>query len=287
MSMMKTLARVAVGVAVAKGTKALMQGGSGGRSATSQAGGMGGLLGGLAGAMTGGTSTRNAPQGGGIEAMLGQVLGGAGAAGGGLGGLLGQLGGAGSGKGTQRSGGGGLDGLLGGLVGAGAAGGLGSMLGGMLGQGGGSAPQGQARGAGFGDLLNQAIAGQGEPETAPTDEQEQAAALMLRAMIQAAKSDGQIDAEEQARLLDKLSDATAEEMDFVRAQMAAPVDADALARDTPRGLEAQIYAMSILAIDLDSAAEAQYLDRLARALRLAEDEVNDIHARFGAPALYS
>ena len=47
MSLMKTLAKVAIGVAVAKGASAMMKGGQGG---TSQAGGgLGGLLGCLAG----------------------------------------------------------------------------------------------------------------------------------------------------------------------------------------------------------------------------------------------
>ncbi len=63
---MKTLAKVAIGVAVAKGAKAVMSGGAGG---TSQADGLGGLLGGLAG---GGAAT----QGGGLQDMLGGMLGG-------------------------------------------------------------------------------------------------------------------------------------------------------------------------------------------------------------------
>ena len=44
MSLMKTLAKVAIGVAVAKGAKAMMDNGN--NRGTSQAGGLGGLLGG-------------------------------------------------------------------------------------------------------------------------------------------------------------------------------------------------------------------------------------------------
>jgi len=67
MSLMKTLAKVAVGVAVAKGAKSMMQrsaqGGAG------QAGGLGGLLGGLAGG--GGAAS------GGLGGLLGSLAGGA------------------------------------------------------------------------------------------------------------------------------------------------------------------------------------------------------------------
>ena len=49
MSLMKTLAKVAVGVAVAKGASAMMKNAGGGGARTAGAGGLGGLLGGLAG----------------------------------------------------------------------------------------------------------------------------------------------------------------------------------------------------------------------------------------------
>lgn len=54
----------------------------------------------------------------------------------------------------------------------------------------GSQPQNDSS---FGDLFNQALATGDEPETAPTPEQNALAGLMLKAMIQAAKSDGEID----------------------------------------------------------------------------------------------
>ena len=45
--------------------------------------------------------------------------------------------------------------------------------------------------------------------------------------------------------------------------------------------------MSLLAIDLDSQAEAQYLDQLAKALKISPDVSNQIHKKLGAPPLYS
>jgi hypothetical protein len=91
---MSTLAKVAVGVAMAKGASAMMNK-SGGRSVSQSAdGGLGGLLGGLAGG-----SGVSAGQAGGLQDMLGGLLGGGGGTGqsggmpGGLGGLLEQIGG--------------------------------------------------------------------------------------------------------------------------------------------------------------------------------------------------
>jgi uncharacterized membrane protein YebE (DUF533 family) len=110
---------------------------------------------------------------------------------------------------------------------------------------------------------------------------------MLRAMIQAAKSDGRIDAAEQRKLLGNLGDVSAEERRFVEAEMQAPVDVAGLARQVPRGLEPQVYTMSVMAIDLDNRNEAQYLHQFASALGLDAARVNQIHARLGVPQLYA
>jgi uncharacterized membrane protein YebE (DUF533 family) len=280
MSLMKTLAKVAVGVAVAKGAKSMMGGGS----SRTAGGGLGGLLGGLAGAASAGGSRQfggaNSPGGGGgLEDMLGGLLGGVGAGGGGLpgglGGLLEQLGGAGGGAG------GGLGGLLGGLAGAAGAGGL-------LGGAGNSVKKRPAsNNSDFGAVLNSQFDSTPEPAIEPSQDQEAAAGLMLAAMIQAAKSDGQFDQAEKDKLLKQLGDVDQEEAAFVQAQLQAPVDVDALVRDTPKGLESQIYAMSLLGIDLDTQQEAQYLHKLAQGYGMQPAQVNSIHEQMGMPSLYS
>ncbi|MEL7126866.1 MAG: DUF533 domain-containing protein, partial [Pseudomonadota bacterium] len=175
MSLMKTLAKVAIGVAVAKGASAMMNNrpGAGGSA------GLGGLLGGLQGGGAGG---------GGMQNMLGGLMGGAGGAGG-LGGLLEGLGGA------Q---GGGLQNMLGGLAAGGGAAGLMGALGGRAQQ------RPADNGASFGQVLNSQFTETPEPEIEPTADQEAAAALMLRAMIQAAKSDGQLDKGEEEKLMSQL-----------------------------------------------------------------------------------
>ena len=254
---MRTLAKVAIGVAVAKGASAMMN--------RKGAGTSGAGLGGLLGSMQGGTGGAN------MQNMLGGLMGGAGGAGG-LGGLLEGLGGA------Q---GGGLQSMLGGLAAGGGAAGLMGALGGM-------AQRPADNGASFGQVLNSQFDETPEPVIEPTADQEAAAALMLRAMIQAAKCDGQLDKAEEEKLVQNLGgDVDAQEAAFVRAEMAKPVDVNALVAEVPTGLGPQVYAMSLLAIDLDNQAEAQYLHSLAQGLGLDAGSVNDIHAQLGVPSLYA
>ncbi|WP_131673943.1 tellurite resistance TerB family protein [Paracoccus marinus] len=352
MSMMKSLARVAAGVMLAKGIGTMMQqqpgrpgeggmgqggrtsrstgggllgellgGGRGGASSAGMGGGLGGGLGGSLGGALGGAAA-----GGGLGGILGQVLGGrtaanpgtgrpyggqagdrttghadaghtaghatshaTGSASGGLGGLIdgymrraatSRGAGASTGASTGASAGAG-GGLLGGLLGGAAAGGmLGDLLRGPARHG--SQPQNDRS---FGELFNDSLATQDEPEVAPTPEQNAVAGLMLRAMLQAAKSDGKIDDAEKQRLLSQIGDLDDEDRQFIRDQMAAPVDAQALARDVPKGLETQVYMMSLLAIDFDHEEEARYLRELAQALGLQQDAVNDVHEQVGVQNL--
>ena len=274
MSLMRTLAKVAMGVALAKGASSMMRGSRGRR-------GGGGLLGGLG----------TAAGAGGLGAALGPLLSGRGGGSPGLGGLLERLGGSGSQgmggaradlRGTRSGAGGGLDGLLGGLLGGSGA----AASGGLLSQLAGRAPQRPGEPAApFGETLNAAFDPERE-EPPATPEQEAAAGLMLRAMIQAARSDGAIDGAERERLLSHLDEIDSEERRFVEEELQAPVDPEGLARQVPRGLEPQVYAMSLMAIDLDSRAEAEHLDRLARAMGLERETVDRIHEEVGAPPLH-
>lgn len=272
MSLMKTLAKVAIGVAVAKGAKAMMnRGGSGGGAggglmgALGGAGGAGGLMSALGGAGAAGGGN-----------PLGAILGGGAGGQGGLGGLLEQLGGA------AGSGGGGLNAMLGGLAGSAGAGGL---LGGLAGA---MQQRPASNDASFGQVLNSAFDDNPEPMIEPSADQEAMAALMLRAMIQAAKSDGQLDEGEQEKLMGQMGgDIDAQEAAFLKEEMAKPVDANALVQDTPQGMGPQVYAMSLLAIDLDNQNEAKYLHSLAQGFGMESAAVNDIHAQLGVPSLYT
>lgn len=97
---------------------------------------------------------------------------------------------------------------------------------------------------------------------------EESARLMIRAMIQAAKADGEIDAEERTRILDQLGDASKEEIAFVEAELDRPLDPAGLAQAAGTSMREQVYATSLMAIRVDSPAEHAYLDQLATALGL-------------------
>lgn len=268
MSLVSTLGKMAVGMIVAKGVGKMMGGGNSG----SQAGGLGGLLGSLAG---GGSRQ----QGGGLGDLLGSLTGGQQRGAGGLGDLLGAL----TGGGSQSSSGGlgGLAGMLGGAGGQ-SGGGLGGILDSL---GGGSHATASGGSGGLGGLLNDAL--QGNQMAAPTNDQEQQAELMLRAMISAAKADGEIDEVEQKKIAEHLEDISPDELELVRSIMKESNDMNALVNSVPKGMEQQVYFMSLLAIDLDSKAEAEYLNQLAQGLNISQEMSNQIHEKLGAPVLYS
>jgi len=209
---------------------------------------------------------------------VGKMMGSSGSSSGGglLGGLLGSL----TGSNSAGSSGGGLSDLLGGLAGkAGSGGGLGGILDSL---GGGSA---SSSGGGLGDIFNNVLQGK-EPEKVD-DAQEKEAEILLRAMLNAAKSDGKIDEEEQRKITEHLEDISDEEAQFVRDELNSPLDVDAFINSVPRGMEEKVYFMSLLAIDLDSEEEARYLDKLAKGLNISHEVCNQIHEKLGAPVMYS
>lgn len=97
---------------------------------------------------------------------------------------------------------------------------------------------------------------------------EENARLMIRAMIQAAKADGEIDADERAKIMDHLKDASDEEIAFVEAELSAPVDVMALAKAAGDSAKTQVYAAARMAIKVDNPQENAYLNQLATALGL-------------------
>lgn len=117
--------------------------------------------------------------------------------------------------------------------------------------------------------------------TAATDVMEENAKLMIRAMIQAAKADGEIDAEERTKIMDHLGDAGPEELAFIEAQLDAPVDPMALADDTSQQMAAQVYATALMTIRVDSLKEADYINKLADGLGLSDETRARVHTAMG------
>ena len=110
------------------------------------------------------------------------------------------------------------------------------------------------------------------------------AKLMIRAMIQAAKADGEIDADERKKILDHLTDASDEEIAFVEAELDAPLNVACLATDAGTTMREQVYSTSLMAITVDTPAEQAYLDQLAAALQLDAVTRAKLHAAMGKSA---
>lgn len=121
----------------------------------------------------------------------------------------------------------------------------------------------------------------GTPFNPSTEAGQQALARhLLRAMIAAAKADGHVDAQEQARIfaeMDKLP-LGADDKVFVMDELRAKLDVDAVAGAAATPEEAaEIYTASLLAIDVDNAAERGYLAMLAARLKLDDALVAHLH----------
>jgi len=162
--------------------------------------------------------------------------------------------GTGSNQGGGQSGGKG-----GGVFGGGQTGGStsGGNAGGTMGQQNTGTTSG---GGGLGDLLGKALkelGGQtqsgnnnpfGQSPQAPQISQNDQSEVFIRAMIQAGLADGRLDEQEQ---------------------------------------QEEVYAVSLMAIQLDNRNEAQHLDAVAKGLRITQEQSNAIHDRLGVQRLYS
>lgn len=224
--------------------------------------------------------------------LLGSLLGNGGLSSGLGGKLLGSV----LGGGQQQSGGGLMGGLLGSVLGGGGqqqaagGGGLGGLLSGVLGGGGAEqAPAQQQGGGALGGLLGSVLGGGEAPQVAPEQHAaaNQQAEIIIRAMINAAKSDGRIDDAEKKKIVEGLgADVSQDEIAFVQNEFNQPLDAAAFAASVPREMAGQVYALSLTSIELDSQNEAQYLGQLAQGLGIAPAMANQIHDQMGAPKIF-
>lgn len=226
--------------------------------------------------------------GGGIGDMLSSVLGGrSGSAGtgGGIGDLLSNvLGDAGKAVGGNKNlAVGGLGALIGSLLGGG-----GKSLGGAVG-GGLMAMLGMlAFNAlkGSGQARNPIPAGLLEPQTDAEQKQlEQSSELVLRAMINATKADGRIDQSEVNRIMGKVDEIGIDEEGrrYLMTQLQQPMETEKLvaaAKGQPE-LATQMYAASLLAIEVDTQAEKNYLEQFAANLGLPPQVTGRIQQMVG------
>ncbi len=142
-----------------------------------------------------------------------------------------------------------------------------------------------AEGASFGVVLRSYLDPDHSP-LQPTADQEAAAALMVRALLQAARHLAVFDDGQRATLFEALDGVSDGAHAFVAAELDKPVDVAGFAGHIPPWLEAQVYAVSVLGVDLRHDTEASYLRDLAGKMAVSNDSVNMIHDSLGLPRLY-
>lgn len=95
---------------------------------------------------------------------------------------------------------------------------------------------------------------------------------MIQAMIAAAHADGRLDAEEEGKILEKLQKQgmNREEKQVLLRELHAPRPIEELVAGITDPAAAQMmYSVASLAIEIDTEAERQWLDQLARALQIS------------------
>ena len=195
-----------------------------------------------------------------------------------------------------------LTGILGGMLGkladnGAAAGGIGALIGSVLG-GGADSAKGAVGGGALAVLASLALnalknAGQAPEQdvqalAANQEEMDDKAKIIVFAMMNAAKADGELDKEEIEKIVGKLdSDGLdTSEKAYIEKHLQGPMDTDSLvsAAQIDETMPAQIYAASLLAIEVDTDAERAYMDELETALELDSQVVAYIKNSMGVQA---
>lgn len=180
-----------------------------------------------------------------------------------------------------------------------AVGGLGALAGALLG-GGGSAARGAIGGGGLAMLASLAFSSlqkAGQPMARaprallePQNEKERQtlendAEVIVKAMINAAKADGRIDQREVEKIIGKLQEGglTAEEKEFFLTETQKAGNLKDIAASVGGDIElaAEVYAASLLAIEVDTEAERAYLKKLAGELGLNSRITDHIERTLG------
>lgn len=237
---------------------------------------------------SGNTRVSNTVESQNADGSLGDILGG-------LGSLLG--GNSAGGTGADN-----LTGMLGGILGkladnGAAAGGIGALIGSVLGGGADSAKGAVGGGAlavlaslALNALKNAGQTPQQDVQALASNEEamDDKAKIIVFAMINAAKADGELGKEEIEKIVGKLgSDGLeASEKTYIEKHLQGPMDTDSLvsAAQTDETMPAQIYAASLLAIEVDTDSERAYMDELETALELDSQVVAYIKNSMGVQA---
>jgi len=108
---------------------------------------------------------------------------------------------------------------------------------------------------------------------------------LVRAMIAAARADGRLDAQESQAIFQRIAslELPSDDQALLVKEMGRPVDMDAIVNSaTSPEVAAEIYIVSLLAVDVDTPAEKSYLAMLAARLNLDPDLVAELHRQVAA-----
>jgi uncharacterized membrane protein YebE (DUF533 family) len=103
--------------------------------------------------------------------------------------------------------------------------------------------------------------------------------VLVRAMIAVSRADGRLDAQESQAIFQKIGSLglDRESQSLLAQEMGHPVDVDAIMNSaTSPKIAAEIYTASLLAVDIDNAAEMAYLTMLASRLQLPPELVTEL-----------
>ncbi|MDA8138077.1 MAG: tellurite resistance TerB family protein [Desulfobacteraceae bacterium] len=120
-------------------------------------------------------------------------------------------------------------------------------------------------------------------------ERQSDAMLLIQAMIAAANADGTIDAQERSKILGKLKSIqlSEEEHQFILHELLEPKSLPAIidAVTSPE-LARQVYLVSVLAIEVDTDEEIDYLQALAQGLQLDPQTIQSLHQQAGVEVVF-
>jgi len=178
--------------------------------------------------------------------------------------------------------------MITGLIGAFGGGAVGRMLGGrtggMVGSMAGSLLSRKAGSGGLGSMLGGLMGGGDKDENVSADAGDMGdaeAMILIKAMCNAAKADGRVDDNEVNAIVSRAGDLDAEDEAMLRAELNSPLDMAAFVAEVPAGMGAEVYAASLLPIEIDTASEVTYLKELAQALGLSGADTTAIHEELG------
>lgn len=126
------------------------------------------------------------------------------------------------------------------------------------------------------------------PEESNHAANEELGLTLIRAMIAAARSDGRLDAQESQSIFQKINSLglDSETQNLLVQEMGHPVDMDAIiSKATSPEIAAEIYIASLLAIEVDNAAEKAYLGMLAARLQLPPQLVAELESQVESQSL--